>query len=84
MPCVKRLNKLGIYIHYEDHPPPHFHVRLAGSEVKIRIGDLGVIEGQLAPRPLRRVRRWAEHHQKALTTRWEQASRHERLSPIQD
>jgi hypothetical protein len=40
MPCVKRIGGVKICIYADDENPPHFHVRSAESNAKIRIDTL--------------------------------------------
>jgi uncharacterized protein YfaP (DUF2135 family) len=45
---------------FDDHGPPHFHVRHAEGSAKVRIDTLEVIESTLRRRQLRFVLAWAE------------------------
>jgi len=44
---------------YEDHRPPHFHVRYAEHQAVVRIADLQLTEGHLPARALSLVAEWA-------------------------
>ena len=37
MPRIGSIGGLAIYMHYEDHAPPHCHVRTAGGEREGRV-----------------------------------------------
>ena len=37
--------EIGIYINYEDHPPPHVHVRRSGTETRVVIPTLRILSG---------------------------------------
>ena len=37
--------KIGIFINYMDHPPPHVHVRRAGKETRVVIPTLAILSG---------------------------------------
>jgi hypothetical protein len=37
--------RIGIYIHDEDHPPPHVHVRRGGRETRVVIPTLKILSG---------------------------------------
>ena len=41
-----------ISLNYNDHPPPHFHVRYADQKAIVAIDSLTVLEGHLSPRAL--------------------------------
>ena len=67
---------------FDDHGPPHFHVRHAGSSAKIRIDTLEVIESKLGRSQLRLVLAWAELHQDELAENWRRARAGETLQEI--
>jgi hypothetical protein len=52
---------LGIVIslYYNDHPPPHFHVRYGDLKAIIDIESLTILYGELTPRVLGLVVEWA-------------------------
>lgn len=70
MPEVSRFFGIVIGMFFDDHPPPHFHVRYGAYEAVIRIQDLAVVEGRLPPRALGLVQEWAARHQKELLDNW--------------
>jgi hypothetical protein len=37
--------EIGIYINYDDHPPPHIHVRRNGTETRVVIPTLRILSG---------------------------------------
>jgi hypothetical protein len=55
---------------YDEHPPPHFHVRSGEHQAVVRIDDLVVTEGRLPPRTLGLVIEWAAKHQAELLRNW--------------
>jgi hypothetical protein len=57
-------------MYFNDHPPPHFHVKSNEFRAKIAIETLEVIDGALPPKQLKTVRKWAEQHQKELMRNW--------------
>ena len=61
-------------MHFDDHPPPHFHVKYSGTESRMRIEDLHEFSPLLPKRVLRRVRTWASKHQIELWEAWYNAS----------
>ena len=62
MPEVSRFLGMVIFMFYNDHPPPHCHVRDGGHRAVIDIGSLAVI----APRALGLVTEWAALHRAEL------------------
>ncbi len=51
MPEICRFFGLVIFMYYNDHPPPHFHVRYGGQRAIVAIDSLAVIGGRLSPAP---------------------------------
>jgi hypothetical protein len=68
---------------YNDHPPPHFHVRYGSQRAVIGIEDLALLEGDLSPRVLGLVVERAALHRPELLDNWNQARRQLPLSRVQ-
>ena len=60
-------------MYYNDHAPPHFHVRYGEHEASVRIDTLEVLEGQLPRRAIALVLEWATLHRAALRSNWDSA-----------
>lgn len=82
MPELSRFFGLVILMFYNDHPPPHFHVRYGGQRAIVDIRTLAVLEGRLSPRALGLVTEWAALHQSELLEAWDRARRQEPLGQI--
>jgi hypothetical protein len=52
MPEISRFLGIVITMHYDDHAPPHFHVRYSGRKATLSIRPLEVLQGRLPPRVL--------------------------------
>jgi Domain of unknown function (DUF4160) len=83
MPEISRFFGIIIAMFYNDHPPPHFHVRYGGQRAVIGIEDLALLEGELSPRVLGLVVEWAARHRPELLDNWNQARRQLPLSRVQ-
>ncbi len=83
MPEISRFFGIIIAMHYNDHPPPHFHVRYGQQKAIIEIQSLSILEGKLSPRVLGLVIEWASVHQAELLQNWELATQQEPLAPVQ-
>ena len=70
-------------MYYDDHPPPHFHVRYGEQKALIAIEPLAVLEGRLSPRVLGLVTEWASPHTRELMENWNLARDHAPLKAIQ-
>lgn len=83
MPAISRFFGLVIAMYFDDHGPPHFHVRHAEGQAKIRIDTLEPLDSTLGRRQLRIALAWAELHQDELTENWRRARLGETLLPIE-
>ena len=50
MPELSRFLGISILMYFDDHNPPHFHVRYNDDRALISISDLKVLEGHLPAR----------------------------------
>lgn len=73
MPEISRFFGIIIKMHFEEHPPPHFHAEYGEQEVLVDINTLAVITGKLSPRALGLVMEWAALYQVELNETWERA-----------
>jgi len=82
MPEISRFFGMIMTINYNDHPPPHFHVRYGGQKALIDIYSFRVLEGRLSPRALGMVIEWAAMHQQELIEDWSLAKQQAPLKKI--
>jgi hypothetical protein len=82
MPEVSPFLGIIITIYYNDHPPPHFHVRYNQQKALIDIESLSILEGKLSPRILGLVIEWAAIHKAELLENWKLARLNTPLMPI--
>jgi len=70
MPEISRFLGIVITMYFNDHNPPHFHVRYEDFRAIVGIDPLELREGHLPPRVLGLVMEWAEIHQAELSENW--------------
>lgn len=70
MPEICRFLGIVITMYFNDHNPPHFHVRYEEFRAIVGIEPLELREGKLPPRVLGLVMEWAEQHQTELMDNW--------------
>jgi Domain of unknown function (DUF4160) len=70
MPEISRFFGIIISMYYNDHPPPHFHVRYGQQKAIVSIQDLSILEGKLSSRVWNLVLDWASLHQAELMENW--------------
>jgi hypothetical protein len=83
MPTICRFCGIEIGMFYNDHAPPHFHVKYAEFEAEIVIGTLETKDGWIPRRAQRLVDEWATRHQAELMDNWERARRSAALNQIE-
>lgn len=70
MPEISRFLGIVITMYFNDHNPPHFHVRYEEFRAIVGIDPLELRAGELPPRVLGLVMEWAEMHQAELAANW--------------
>ena len=70
MPEISRFLGITISMYFDDHNPPHFHVKYNDFRAIINIKDLLLVEGELPPRILGLVMEWAGLHKNELLDNW--------------
>ena len=70
MPEISRFLGISILMYFDDHNPPHFHVRYNDYRAIISIANLSLLEGELPARVLGLVIEWAGLHNNELLENW--------------
>ncbi len=73
-------------MYYNDHPPPHFHVRYNQQKAIIDIETLSILQGKLTPRVLSLVIEWATIHKTELLENWQRTKQQiplEKIEPLE-
>ena len=82
MPEISRFYGLVIAMYYNDHEPPHFHVRYGGKRGIIEINGPALLAGDLPPKALSLALEWAELRQSELMADWRLARQQAPLNQI--
>jgi hypothetical protein len=82
MPELSRFYGLIVAMFYNDHAPPHFHVRYGKYSAAISIETGAVLKGDLPGRALHLVQDWASAHQGELRDNRERERQQEPLNSI--
>ena len=86
MPEISRFFGIVITMHFNDHPPPHFHARYGAAKALIEIDTLSVWAGNLPPRVLGLVTEWGFRHRAELRDNWQRVVRKQpphRIAPLE-
>ncbi len=81
MPEICRFLGIVITMYFDEHNPPHFHVRYNEFRAVMSIRELNLLEGRLPARVRGLVQEWAELHQEQLLIMWQTKDFH-RLDPL--
>lgn len=69
MPRISMFYGLVVFMYYDDHAPPHFHVLYEGQDSSFDLRG-ALLEGTIASRAQRLVREWAQKHHDELLDDW--------------
>jgi hypothetical protein len=71
VPEVSRFFGMSILMYFNDHDPPHFHVRYNEYRAVFSISDLKMTDGSLTSRVVAMVLEWAFMHRTELVEVWD-------------
>lgn len=71
MPEISRFFGMIITMYWDEHNPPHFHVKYGSETAVVDIKTLKITKGSLSRRALGLVLDWAELHQEQLLEDWD-------------
>ncbi|WP_291869815.1 DUF4160 domain-containing protein [Bradyrhizobium sp.] len=66
-----------------EHPPAHFHARIAEFQAIVDIDSIAIVAGRLPPAQMRSVLTWAASRQDLLRRTFVAAMAHEKVGPIE-
>lgn len=81
MPEICRFLGIVISMYFDEHNPPHFHVRYNDYRAVISIRDYNLLDGHLPARVRGLTLEWAEQHQIELLKMWESKEFH-KIAPL--
>lgn len=70
MPEICRFLGIVISMYFDEHNPPHFHVRYNEYRAVIDIRNFNLLDGHLPARVRGLIEEWAEQHQEELLLMW--------------
>lgn len=81
MPEISRFLGIVILMYFDEHNPPHFHVKYNEHKAVIEIQSLNVLAGYLPSKVRGLVEEWAELHQEELLVMWNSKEFH-KIKPL--
>lgn len=78
MPTFYRIFGCKINLYFYDHSPPHSHAYYAEYEVVIDLESLGVIDGDMPGKKLKKIIKWAKKNKVELQDIWNKLSEDEK------
>ena len=76
MPEICRFLGIIISMYFDDHNPPHFHVRYNDYRATMEIKTLNILSGWITAKVRGLVEEWGELHQKEFLQMWESKEFH--------
>ncbi len=83
MPTVAIVEGVKIVFYFNEHPPPHFHAKIAEHQAVINIELLRLTAGSLPVAKRRKVLAWTSTRQAALRKAFYAAIAREPVEPIE-
>ncbi len=81
MPELSRFYDVAVFMNYNEHDPPHLHVRYQDQEVSVEILT-GIVQGRMSRRALSMLFEWFEAHRDELLNNWQRARERKQLIKI--
>lgn len=82
MPVISAFYGIIITMLFDDHNPPHFHVKYGEYRATVTIID-GIIQGSLPRRALNLVFEWLDLHRTELIDNWQRMENHIEMNSIE-
>jgi len=71
MPEISRFLGIIITMYFDEHNPPHFHIRYNEYRASMSINNFNIIAGAIPAKVRGLVEEWAELHQGELIRMWD-------------
>jgi hypothetical protein len=81
MPEISRFLGIVIYMYFEEHNPPHFHVKYNEYKAVMDIQTLNILAGNLPVKVRNLVAEWAELYEQELLEMWNSKDFH-KIKPL--
>lgn len=82
MPTIAYFLGISVRMYFNDHEPPHFHVRYQGHKARVLIANGEVVDGRVPLTVARVLKEWTALRRDALTRNWDAARGEGQLEQI--
>ena len=83
MPTIAIFYGMIITMYWEDHPPPHYHVRYKDHRAVVAIETGLLLRGTLPSGAKRTLEEWTHRHRAELMANWARVGQNVPLWPVQ-
>jgi hypothetical protein len=83
VPVVAIVDGVKIMFYANEHPPAHFHAKIAEFQAVVDIDSPTITAGRLPPAQIRSVLAWAASRQDRLRQTFVAAMAHDKVGPIE-
>jgi len=70
MPTISMFYGIVVQMFWNEHAPPHFHVKYVEFQAAINIQTLEIMSGKMPKRQLSLILKWANQHRVELLEDW--------------
>jgi len=81
MPEISRFLGIIIFMYFDEHNPPHFHIKYNEYKAVMEIQSLNILAGHLPVKVRGLVEEWAEMYQAELLEMWNSKDFH-KIKPL--
>ena len=78
---ITRFLGIVVFMYFNEHNPPHIHVRYNEFQAVVDIRSFNVLDGHLPARVRGLVEEWMEQHQRELLVMWNSKQFH-KVEPL--
>jgi len=82
MPEISRFYGIVIYMFYNNHSPPYFHMKYQEYEATFEI-EMGIIRGDMPKTAMKLINEWVEQHKEELLNNWNMIKERKPLKKIE-
>jgi hypothetical protein len=79
MPDIGKFQAYKVYMYFQDHQPPHVHIKGPSCNGSVLLLDGKILAGHVPPKIMAVLKAWIEDNRTILLRNWELAQKGEPL-----